>query len=423
MGLIRLPELEDYWKTSWVAEVLFFSCTMPRNHFELVFWVLHASHSTGPLKKIDKVRLFVEKILAKFQAIYTPTRELAVDETMLKFRGRFVGKQYMPKKPTKWGIKCFSLADSSNGYTINALPYTGRETLDEANSQYQALPQPAQVVLHILEPYLDQGRHVFTDRYYTCIPLAQTLKSRGTTITGTVIKNRADLPNEIRGWFQLGSGEVMAFRDGDLLALTWHAARKKKPVIMLSTECSAKSVAVAARQSGSEPQTKPVIVHTYMYNQQMNGVDIADQHAVYYSLLRKTVKWWRKLFFWLIETAVVNSYTLYNCTVTPRRPNHLAYRRAIVESLATRYLASAPPRHQTGHPRKRQHPEQSEPQRLNRQLHLIDRATQLHDCVVCSDRATKRCQTIYFYKTCIDTPALCAHPCFKRYHTLTNFTQ
>ena len=176
MGIIRLPELEDYWKTSWVTEVLFFSCMMPHNHFELVFWVLHVSHSTGPLKRIDKVRLFVEKILAKFQAKYTPTRELAVDETMLKSRGRFVGKQYMPYKPTKWGIKCFSLADSSNGYIINALPYTGRETLDEANSQYQALPQPAQVVLHILEPYLDQGWHVFTDCYYTRIPLAQALK-------------------------------------------------------------------------------------------------------------------------------------------------------------------------------------------------------------------------------------------------------
>ena len=33
---------------------------------------------------------------------YTPTRELAVDE---KFRVRFVGKQYMLKKPTKWGDK------------------------------------------------------------------------------------------------------------------------------------------------------------------------------------------------------------------------------------------------------------------------------------------------------------------------------
>ena len=76
MGIIRLPELKDYWKTSWVAEVPLFSRMMSRDHFELVFWVLHASHSTGPLKKIDKVRLFVEKILAKFQAKYTPTQEL-----------------------------------------------------------------------------------------------------------------------------------------------------------------------------------------------------------------------------------------------------------------------------------------------------------------------------------------------------------
>ena len=146
------------------------------------------------------------------------------------------------------------------------------------------------------------------------------------------MKNRADLPNEIRGRLQLGSGEVTAFRDGDLLALAWRAARKKKAVIMLSTECSARSVAVAARQSGSEPQTKPVVVHTY--NQQMNGVDIADQHAVYYSFLRKTMKWWRKCFFLflIIETAMVNSYVLYNCTVTPKKSQPPGLPNALVES-------------------------------------------------------------------------------------------
>ena len=81
-----------------------------------LFLVLHASHSTSLLKRINKVRLFVEKILSKFQKKYTPTRDLAVDETMLKFHGRSAGKQYMPNKSTKWGIKCFSLADISNGY-------------------------------------------------------------------------------------------------------------------------------------------------------------------------------------------------------------------------------------------------------------------------------------------------------------------
>ena len=56
---------------------------------------------------------------------------------------------------------------------------------------------------------------------------------------------------------------------------------------MLSTECSARSVAVAARQSGSESQTRLIVVHTY--NQHMNRVDIADQCAVYYSFLCKRV--------------------------------------------------------------------------------------------------------------------------------------
>ena len=49
------------------------------------------------------MRPFIEKIIGKFQEKYTPSREVAVDETMLKFRGRFAGKQYMPKKLIKWG--------------------------------------------------------------------------------------------------------------------------------------------------------------------------------------------------------------------------------------------------------------------------------------------------------------------------------
>ena len=95
----------------------------------------------------------------RFKLEWLHGREVAVDETMLKFRGRFAGKQYMPKKPIKRGVKCFNLADSSNGYMLNVLPYTGRETLDDASSQYEELPQAARVVLHLAEPYLDQDRH------------------------------------------------------------------------------------------------------------------------------------------------------------------------------------------------------------------------------------------------------------------------
>ena len=117
-GYLSWKILEDLMG-DWTSFV--FSRVMRHDRFKLLFWVPHVNQSTTPLKRIDKVQLFVEKILSMFQSKYTPSRELAVDETMLKFRGRFMGKPYMSKKPTKWGTKCFSLADSCNGYIINVL--------------------------------------------------------------------------------------------------------------------------------------------------------------------------------------------------------------------------------------------------------------------------------------------------------------
>ncbi len=47
---------------------------------------------------------------------------------MIGFRGWFCGKQYCPKKPVKWGIKTFTIADSKNGYLLDTLVYTGADT-------------------------------------------------------------------------------------------------------------------------------------------------------------------------------------------------------------------------------------------------------------------------------------------------------
>ena len=90
---------------------------MARDRFELLFWLLHISHSdSAEEKRIDKVGLLLESLLTRFCRCYYPGRELAVDETMVGFRGRLAAKQYMLNKPTKWEIKCFTLADSANGY-------------------------------------------------------------------------------------------------------------------------------------------------------------------------------------------------------------------------------------------------------------------------------------------------------------------
>ena len=43
------------------------------------------------------------------------------------------------------------------------------------------------------------------------------------------------------------------------------------------------------------PVLKPIVDNHY--NHCMNGVDRADQLTVYYSFVRKTSKWWWKVFF------------------------------------------------------------------------------------------------------------------------------
>ena len=241
MGLIDMPEIQDYWSTAWSCQVPFFSNVMPRRRFMNTFWLLHVSCERDgmPPRRIDKVKSFVDPLLGQFQSHYCPSRKVSGDETMVGHRGRFGALQYIPNKPEKYGIKAFTLADSANRYMLNILVYTGADTLDEADPNYRTLPQPGRVVLHLLQPYLDKGYHVYTDRYYTSIPLANALEERSTSFTGTAVRNRANLPDDIRRPSRLADNEVKAYRADRFLALEWKAPAKKKSLVMISTQSSA----------------------------------------------------------------------------------------------------------------------------------------------------------------------------------------
>ena len=201
----------------------------------------------------------------------------------------------MPNKPTKYGVKAFTLADSLNGYILDILLYTGADTLESSNHRYSHLPKPAQIVMSLTKDYLQQGRTIYTDRYYTSIPLIQTLENHSTYYTGTCMKNRQQIPKNFRQkTFRLSDGEVKAYSNGNLLALAWRAPSKKKGIIMLSSKNSALQTSVTSRAS-HRTAVKPVVVDNY--NQSMNGIDLADQYTVYYSFVRKSKKWWRKVCF------------------------------------------------------------------------------------------------------------------------------
>ena len=67
--------------------------------------------------------------------MYSPGKNVSVDEAMILFKGQSSLKQYMPQKPVKREIKVWALADASNGYIANFQVYTGKQgnSMEKAN--------------------------------------------------------------------------------------------------------------------------------------------------------------------------------------------------------------------------------------------------------------------------------------------------
>ena len=105
---------------------------MKRNRFSLVLRFLHLNDSTQYIRKgepghdpLFKLRPFIEPLFRCFQDSYTLSKEICVDESIIGYKGRLHFIQYMPKKPTKWGMKAYILADSQTGYLYNWYLYAG----------------------------------------------------------------------------------------------------------------------------------------------------------------------------------------------------------------------------------------------------------------------------------------------------------
>ena len=133
--------------------------------------------------------------------------------------------------------------------------------------------------------------------------------------------------------------------------------------------------------------------------------------VLYYGFAHRSIKWWKRVFFHILDTAIVNAHILFTAS-SDTKLTQLEFRRAVAEGLLEGYesakvcrRAQDPnlPLRLKGRPFPEPVPDGGRP-----------------DCHVCSDRAAgHRRQTQYRCKEC-KTP-LRLYPCFEKYHTLINY--
>jgi len=205
---------------------------------------------------------------------------------------------------------------------------------------------------------------------------------------------------------------------------------------MISTPHTAEVIETTSKRMGvAKKKHKCVIV----YNTHMHGVDTADQHLAYCPFIRKTAKWPKKVFFYLLHLCLFNSYVTLSKNNPNSRKSFLDFMSDITEnlihtsddlsSLSSSSLSDGSQgssRTPTPTPTKRA-PKNDPPGRLDGKLknhkvvhipHTKNDKTPTRKCRVCVRRYIKK-----------ETRFLCAqcggplHPegCYTRYHTLKKY--
>ena len=296
MGLVTKPIISAYWSTDPVSTSPFFTSVMSRARFLQILRYLHFAdnnlaphHDSEEHNKLYKIQSFLNLVVARFQEVYSPHWQLAIDETLIKFKGKLHFRQFIPIKPGRFGIKAFSLAESKSGYVLNSKIYTDRE-----NNEVQR-DLGRKVVLSVFQLYLDKGFYAFMDNYYTSVALFEELEDRKTLACGTVRSNRVGLPKEICGLKEkLERGESLYRQKGKLTCVTW---RDRKPVSFLATIPTSETDSTVVQRSVNvngrwvkKDFARPSVVD--LYNTYMGCVDVSDQRAVAYARLMKGVVWY-----------------------------------------------------------------------------------------------------------------------------------
>jgi len=182
MGIHPLPELRHYWSSDNHLGVPAVANLITKTSFKKLTENIHCNDNTKAVPggdagydRLHKPRPVIDVLNSRLKEVYVPSGVMAVDESMVPFKGRSSMKQYMAMKPDKRGYKVSCLADSRTGFVRQFDIYSGRSDM----KGYSSLSLGETVVLSLCDPYIHSHRLIAFDNFFTSYQLLKSLKERG----------------------------------------------------------------------------------------------------------------------------------------------------------------------------------------------------------------------------------------------------
>ncbi|GFV88442.1 piggyBac transposable element-derived protein 4 [Trichonephila clavipes] len=90
-------------------------------------------------------------------------------------------------------INFWLAADVDSKYVLNSFPYLGKD-----EERHENLSLSEYFVLRLVEPFVTKGRNISTNNIFTTLNLPQILKTKNITLTGTMKRNRKEVPEFVK---------------------------------------------------------------------------------------------------------------------------------------------------------------------------------------------------------------------------------
>jgi hypothetical protein len=343
MAIDPKPSVGDYWSSHPALQNAYINSIMSRNRFCQIQRYVHINDPIKdpsrvpvrdrppgmPVDPLYKVSPLLNHVQRKCKENYNLHKHIAIDEAMVKFHGQHSGVIGAPNKPAKRGFKIFVLGDGESGYLYDFEVYLKKQ-------REEGLTQ--RVVEDLLEHSTGVNHILFVDKYYTSIPLAQSLLKKSIYICGSFNSGRRFWPQDLKTNKRLKKkddkvrslqrGEWMARQSQDkkMVATVW----MDSALVYNLTTCYSVPRKETRSKSGDQTEIRRRVKDQNTgrweakmfdcpssiveYNKYMGAVDRHDHLRSSYSIQRTGRKWWQYFFSFAVDLALINSYLIYKET-------------------------------------------------------------------------------------------------------------
>lgn len=408
MGTVKCNRLKDYWCIDPIFGMKYIRERMVRSRFLAILKDLSFFKESSTTQAKMLVSRFND-IMAK---VYYPDRELVVEEGVVLWKG----------------LKSFANDEGKGMFKLYSLSETAGPVVKIMCSEFErrhfiriTIHQTA-IIKSLMEDKCS-GHSLVVNNQYLGFTMAKELLEANIYCTGYLNPDSLEIPADLKQT-KLKEGETAKrYADGVMIG-KWRKNRQES--YYLSTEFDNTMVVSTSKHGKCREMPLPILKLKFKKN--MHVAEVTRPLMDYYPTVAiHSLPWHKRIFLHLLQIMILNAHKLFNIAnlTLDREPMefHQFRVQVIRELMGTNQFkgtkrsfpepCSSPGKRQnTGKGSEVRHP------LAKIMVKTKDgKRTSRRRCRVCSMEKIFS-QTTYMCAQCPGQPALCAIPCFDKYHTI-----